>query len=125
MSHPHMLSPRNPGQPPEQLDALLRSFFRAEMPDPWPVLKAPAEEPFRAEHRPAPRWTAFRSRMALAASITLLVLGSWCFSAKAPDYSLPPQDTSGSTGTADKSFPKKAPAKTSNSGCPECCNPDK
>jgi len=132
--NPHMLSLRNPGLPPEEVDTLLRSFFRAEMPDPWPVLQAPAEEPFRQERQPASRWTALRSRVALAASVALLLLGSWCFSAKAPDYSLPPQDISGGSGSANapkdglpgvRKLPSKTQAKPACSGCSECCTPDK
>jgi hypothetical protein len=119
---PHMLTLRNPGLPPEEVDTLLRNFFRAEMPDPWPVLKAPAEEPFRQEHWSTSRWTALRSRVALAASITLLLLGSWCFSARTPDYSVPPQDRSGDSGTASKQLPGKAPSKAQDkSGCTDCC----
>jgi len=116
----HMLTLRNPGLPPEEVDTLLRSFFRAEMPDPWPVLKAPAEEPFRPERRSTSRWTGLRSRVALAASITLLMLGSWCFSARTPDYSLPTQDLSGPSGTGSNvPLPGKAPVKTPSNA--DCC----
>jgi hypothetical protein len=134
LRNPHMLNLRHPGLPPEEVDTLLRSFFRAEMPDPWPVLKAPVEEPFRQERQPASRWTALRSRAALAASVALLVLGSWCFSAKAPDYSLPPQDATTGSGSSHGSkdglpggvkAPSKTQAKPGCSGCSECCNPSK
>jgi hypothetical protein len=121
---PHTLSLRNPGLPPEEVDTLLRNFFRAEMPDPWPVLKAPATEPFRQERRPASRWTPIRSRMALAASVALLLLGSWCFSAKSPDYSKPSQDGSGTSyGSPARPWEKdriKSPNKTqSNTNAPD------
>ena len=60
----------------DDLEALLRSFFRAEMPDPWPSLEAPASRlPFRPVRRPE-RPALWRSRLALAASVALLVLGS-------------------------------------------------
>lgn len=60
----------------DDLEALLRSFFRAEMPDPWPSLEAPASRlPFRPVHRPE-RPALWRSRLALAASVALLVVGS-------------------------------------------------
>ena len=75
-------SPRNAGRPPDEIDGLLRAFFRAEVPDPWPVLKPPAaaETPAvlrRIRRRP---WTMMRSRLALAASIALLLIGCWFLS---------------------------------------------
>lgn len=117
MTHnPHMLNFRNAGRGPEEVDVLLRSFFRAEMPEPWPTLKAPAEQNFRQATRPVARcWTSARSRMALAASITLLVLGSWCFSAKTPEYALPTSTGTGTgSGSLDRPYfsgPKGTPAK--------------
>jgi hypothetical protein len=127
---PHTLSFRNPGLPPEELDTLLTGFFRSEMPDPWPVLKAPAEAPFRPAAPVASRWTSVRSRVALAASVALLLVGTWCFSAKAPDYSLPPLDNGdGRTGAASglriyeggkPVLPKKVESKTNSNGCCDC-----
>ncbi len=66
----------NSGRPPEDdLDGLLRSYFQAELPDPWPSFEAPAPRngvlPLR---RPvAPNANLWRSRLALAASILLLL----------------------------------------------------
>jgi len=67
------------GRPPEDdLDGLLRSFYKAEMPDPWPSFEAPAPSngvlPFRRPNQP-PRQSLWRSRLALAAAILLLVVG--------------------------------------------------
>jgi hypothetical protein len=60
------------------LDRLLRAFFRAELPDPWPAFEAPADEPpALLPLRPAGRASLFRSRLALAASVALLLAGPW------------------------------------------------
>lgn len=60
-------------KPGDELDELLRRFFRSQLPQPWPALRLPA-----SEH---PRWPALgrslaRSRWALAASVALLLLSS-------------------------------------------------
>ena len=60
----------------EPIDSLLGSFFRAEMPSPWPAFRRPtsvrpAFEPSRAARRPT------YARLALAASVGLLFVGSW------------------------------------------------
>jgi hypothetical protein len=62
----------------DNLDTLLRAFYQAEMPDPWPSLEAPAPSPRLLPVRPAkkPGRNLVRSRLALAASIALLVSGS-------------------------------------------------
>src|SRR3954471_1739881 len=77
------------GRPPlpsgDDLDGLLRAFYRAQLPSPWPALKAP---PPPAARRPAPGprgWPLLRSRLALAASVALLVLGSLLFSGQLAD----------------------------------------
>jgi hypothetical protein len=66
----------NSGRPPEDdLDGLLRAYFKTEMPDPWPSFEAPAPRngilPLRRPE--APRFNLWRSRLALAASILLLI----------------------------------------------------
>jgi hypothetical protein len=61
--------------PPDDVEALLRSFFRAEMPNPWPA-KPSAR---LSVPRPAPVPTSagsMRSKLALAASVMLLIAGS-------------------------------------------------
>jgi hypothetical protein len=60
----------------DDLDALLRSFFKAELPDPWPSLEAPVPRPSSCLAQPPQRPSLGHSRLALAASIALLVLGS-------------------------------------------------
>jgi hypothetical protein len=69
-----------PVQPDDDLDGLLRAFFRAEMPDPWPSLEAPPTLPAAFLHRPL-----VRSKVALAASVALLVTGSWLLPGSVPD----------------------------------------
>jgi hypothetical protein len=67
-----------PPSRPGDLDAWLSAFFRSEMPDPWPSFQPPAERnapPTLPAPRKVPgRWSLFRSRLALAASVGLLVL---------------------------------------------------
>ena len=63
--------------PPEDLDRRLRALFRAQMPHPWPPAPAtssrPAAPPPAA--KPRTRWPLLRTRLALAASVALLVTG--------------------------------------------------
>jgi hypothetical protein len=80
------IQPENPNRP-DDLDELLRSFFRAEMPAPWPTMKAPASAE-RASAGPS-WWSRSRSRLALAASIALLALASLWMSARTADYATP------------------------------------
>ena len=79
-----LMRPSN--QPGDDVDKLLRSFFQSEMPDPWPSLEAPAPRTLALPARPAPaRGSLFRSRLALAASIALLIGGSLMLGGNAPD----------------------------------------
>jgi hypothetical protein len=66
-----------PNTPPsDELDGLLRAFFQAELPDPFPSLEAPAPRAVALSPRPARSgWNLFRSRLALAASVALFVAG--------------------------------------------------
>jgi hypothetical protein len=59
----------------DHVDGLLRAFFRAQMPHPWPKAPATASQilPFR---RPSKVRGLTRSRLVLAASVALLLLGS-------------------------------------------------
>jgi len=75
------LTLRDAGPPPDEIDGLLRAFFRAELPDPWPVLKPPADDENPVAVRKTGRtWAMMRSRLALAASIGLLLVGCWFLS---------------------------------------------
>lgn len=69
-----LLSPppsrRGGPQSPDDVDDILRAFFRRQMPDPWPSPEAP---PLRlVAPALARRWPLLRSRLALAASVALL-----------------------------------------------------
>ena len=67
------------GRSPDEgeVDRLLRAFYRAEMPNPWPSFEAPAAAPAVLPFPPlaARRPLLTRSRLALAASVALLVAG--------------------------------------------------
>jgi len=94
-----MKTPFGHQETPDGLDVLLRNFFRAEMPNPWPTLQAPAEEP---TSKAAPTWwNRSRSRMALAASVGLLLLGSWCLSSVLPDFAGPNPVAPNGSGSAN------------------------
>jgi len=59
----------------DPLDALLGAYFKAEMPAPWPAFQPPARtRTFLASPLPQ-RFHA--GRLALAASVGLLFVGSW------------------------------------------------
>lgn len=64
--------------PPDDVDAVLRAFFKAQMPDPWPSpdVSAPRRNATLAVARPSKGWPLMRSRLAVAASVALLVGGS-------------------------------------------------
>jgi hypothetical protein len=68
--------PLSTGDPaaPDELDALLRAYFRAEMPDPWPAPPLVASPTSPAKGRGGRVST--RSRLALAASVIVLVGGT-------------------------------------------------
>jgi len=109
--HRHLLSLRNGGAT-QDLDVLLRDFFRTEMPHPWPALKAPRTD--AAPPRPArSRWSPVRSRLALAASVGALMVGSWCLTDKLPDYapvSVEAAPTGGGSASGVRLFKKAVPA---------------
>jgi len=81
MDPPTLDSPAR-GRSGDDLDGLLRAFFHAEMPNPWPgapvVEEAPAvlSRPMSAR----PSRSLFRSRMALAASVAFLLGIPWLIS---------------------------------------------
>jgi len=77
---------------PGEIDALLSAFFQSEKPAPWPAFQAPKARtlPLHQAHRR--HWSALTSRFVLAASIALLLLGSWLLPAP---LTAPPKDRSG------------------------------
>jgi hypothetical protein len=78
----HLVRPPTP--PDDDLDGRLRAFYRAEMPDPWPSWQAPASR-VTLPARPTSRRKGFwGSRLALAASVALLLGGSLFLSGAVP-----------------------------------------
>jgi len=66
------------------MDDLLVSFFRAEMPQPWPECSVQGgteslveRNLFRSPRHPNGMNSVLRSRWVLAASVTILFIGSW------------------------------------------------
>jgi hypothetical protein len=58
----------------DELEGMLRSFFRAEVPDPWPMMKAP-EPVVKLPMRKRSPWLRVGPRLAVAASVAFLLLG--------------------------------------------------
>jgi hypothetical protein len=106
---PSLGSPRR-GHPGDGLDRLLSDFFRSEMPDPWPEPELPEQQPTLAlPDRPIPRPRGLlRSRFALAASVALLVGGSWLLSGAFGTINHEAPSRAGTDGTAD-SKPDRLP----------------
>lgn len=71
MSEMQTLSPKGG----DDLEGLLRAFFRTQLPHPWPASPVPPADSvvFR---RPPSGYGQMRSRWALAAAVALLLLGS-------------------------------------------------
>jgi hypothetical protein len=77
----------NDGRPADDLDGLLREFFRAQLPEPWPAFRFPSKSSTLPLTAPPSRWAGLRSRFALAATVALLVLGSFFVSDLLPTTS--------------------------------------
>lgn len=108
---------RTPGD--HDLDQLLRAFYKAELPEPFPVLKAP-----RARPAPVVSWSLLRNRAALAASVCLLLVGGWLLAGRTTDIA-PPSNAGGDSGSASRFDPFGKPAsKTTGQPSPgkDCCN---
>jgi hypothetical protein len=93
----------------DTLDDLLRAYFQAQMPSPWPTLSAPQPEHPTVPFRPPVRRLSplARGRLALAASVALLI-GAGLYTAglmgarPAPDL---PANTSTTAGSRDPHGP--------------------
>jgi hypothetical protein len=80
-----------PDLPGGDIDALLGAYFKAELPKPWPAFQPPRRSrilPVRPA-QPRPRF-AVGSRLALAASVALLLLCGWLLSGKFPGVPIHP-----------------------------------
>jgi hypothetical protein len=81
---------RPPVSPGEDLDGLLRAFYQAQLPHPWPDFQAPgAAGTPSARGAGGRRLPLLRSRLALAASVALLVFGSFFLPRPAPQQAGP------------------------------------
>jgi hypothetical protein len=60
---------------PLHLDDVLRDFYAAEMPAPWPALKPPADVLPLPKRAARPAWLRKFSRLAFAASVAVLLIG--------------------------------------------------
>lgn len=72
---------QNHDSSPDNLDVLLSAFFRSEMPSRWPAFQRSEQQAVPAGRR---RSFLKRSRLALAASLALLVGGYWVLSGAMP-----------------------------------------
>ena len=68
----------------EYVDGLLSSFFKKEVPHPWPAAQLPAEGRVSARF-----WFGSTRRLALVASVALLLLGYLALATKFPTSSEP------------------------------------
>jgi hypothetical protein len=96
---------RKAGRAGDDLDGLLRAFYRSEMPEPWPEWRRP-EDRSRATLLARPRssgarrlGTAVRSRLALAAAVVGLLVGTLLLSGQ---FRLSPDETRYGPTTAKK-----------------------
>ena len=62
-------------QPGDDLDGLLRAFFRSQLPQPWPTPRV-LSDVTSCQRRPANGRSLIRSRWSLAASVAILLSGS-------------------------------------------------
>ena len=65
-----------PLKPSDDLEALLRAFFRSQMPPSWPSPRLPLASVMPLRRPPRIGSSLIRSRWALAASVALLLLSS-------------------------------------------------
>jgi hypothetical protein len=89
------------GPPSDEVETLLRAYFRAEMPHPWPappLARAPVSQPLPTS---AVRGS-FRSRLTLAASVAMLLAGTLAIPGRKPTGQAPPVLPAMSAGEATR-----------------------
>jgi hypothetical protein len=93
---------QHPGRPEHDPDGQLRAFFRAQMPEPWPAFRLPRDRSGMATvpERVVPSRTARHSRLALAATVVVLLVGTLLLSGKF--HSSPAPETDYGTPSANR-----------------------
>jgi hypothetical protein len=69
---------------PDELDRLLRGYFRKEMPRPWPPLRSVEGKRSRPVQRGRGRWPRLSPRLVLVAAMVLLLVGYVVLASKFP-----------------------------------------
>jgi hypothetical protein len=77
---------RHAGRPGDDPDGLLRAYFRAELPAPWPAWRRPDDRARSAGTPAVPArsrtWTGARRRLAMAAAGAVLLLSTLLLSGR-------------------------------------------
>ena len=90
-----------PLKPSDDLEALLRAFFRSQMPPSWPSPRVPLASVMPLRRPPRVGRGLTRSRWALAASVALLLLGSLLLPSRFT-HDAKPEPFFNAPGTADR-----------------------
>jgi hypothetical protein len=112
---PPLVNRSNDSPAEEELDGLLRAFFRDELPQPWPALTLPAAAvlPLSPTSSTRPGGLS-RSRVALAASVALLFGGqAWLHDSYQEDE---PSQLNSDSSPADLMAGKKPPRRSATPG---------
>src|SRR5262249_27340022 len=97
------VEPTNGHGSSDAYEELLRTFFRAEMPDPWPAFVRPQPRILifpRPQLASGGRFAGMKSRLALAASVVILLVSSWLLSGALRDSKPAPNNGSQPNDTA-------------------------
>jgi len=100
------VEPRPSERSGDDVDGLLREFFQAALPHPWPAFQQPMRAPLPLA-RPTGSRRRFRSSLALAASVAILALGLGLLSGKFADRT--PSTIRGNDGTGMRPIKDQSP----------------
>src|SRR5262249_29702899 len=90
----------------DELEGMLRSFFRAEVPDPWPTMKFP--EPAVKLHKPRrSTWLRIGPRLAIAASVAFLLIGYLALGSIFPKHQADGVNNGGRTIGSNNNRPRR------------------